>query len=84
MRICILVEDSFINESRSIAKSITQSPTLTIPLSANGELPITHWFCSMNVDEKSYAALLRLKKNSIIEESGPKEFLLRKKLQIIK
>lgn len=57
---------------------------LTIPVSETGELPATHWFCFLNVTETGYADLKRIQEHSVIEESGPKEFLEKWNLKIIK
>lgn len=57
---------------------------LSIPLSETGKLPATHWFCFVNVDDDGYQKLLSVQQHSIIEQSGPKEFLTKWNLQIIK
>lgn len=57
---------------------------LNIPLSESGNLPATHWFCFMNVDEEGYKKLLAVQEHSVYEESGPKEFLEKWNLKIIR
>jgi hypothetical protein len=57
---------------------------LSIPVSETGQLPATHWFCFMNVDEEGYQKLLAVQEHSIYEESSPKEFLEKWNLKIIR
>lgn len=57
---------------------------LSIPVSETGQLPATHWFCFLNVTEEGYQKMLAVQEHSIYEESGPKEFLEKWNLQIIK
>ena len=57
---------------------------LSIPVSETGKLPATHWFCFVNVSEDGYQKLLSIQEYSIIEESGPKEFLEKWNLKIIR
>ena len=57
---------------------------LRIACSPTGELPATHWFCFVNSTEDGYKKLLEIQEHSIIEESGPKEFLLKWNLKIIR
>ncbi len=57
---------------------------LRVPVSPTGELPVTHWFCFMNVTESGYSKVKSLQEHSIIEEASPKEFLSKWNLQIIK
>jgi hypothetical protein len=57
---------------------------LSIPVSKTGELPVTHWFCFLNVDQKGYEQLLSIQEHSVIEEGSPKEFLSKWNLKIIK
>ena len=57
---------------------------LAIPTSETGELPTTHWFCFMNTNEESYQKIVNNSLYSIIEEAGPKEFLEKWNLKIIK
>ncbi len=57
---------------------------LGIPCSSSGELPATHWFCFMNVDDETYNKIIGNAKYSVIEQSGPKEFLEKWNLKIIK
>lgn len=57
---------------------------LSIPVSPTGELPATHWFCFMNVDQVGYEKVLSVQEHSVIEEGAPKEFLSKWNLKIIK
>jgi hypothetical protein len=57
---------------------------LVIPTSETGELPATHWFCFMNTNEESYQKIVNNSLYSTIEEAGPKEFLEKWNLKIIK
>lgn len=90
MRVCILCKDEHLNsvreESRKIFtnSSADVSKHLTIPLSETGLAPATHWFCFMVVTNDSFKKLKDLENYSIIEESGPKDFITRWNLKIIK
>lgn len=57
---------------------------LKIPLSSTGELPATHWFCFINVNETTYQKMLTSQKYTIIEEAVPSEFLAKHNLKKIK
>jgi hypothetical protein len=57
---------------------------LKIPVSYTGQLPATHWFCFINIDQKGYEEFLSIQEHSIIEEGNPKEFLSKWNLKIIK
>jgi|688.fasta_scaffold00580_29 hypothetical protein len=57
---------------------------LKIPLSSTGELPATHWFCFINVNEAMYQKMLESQKYTIIEEAVPSEFLAKHNLKKIK
>lgn len=83
-RICILSTDENVFEARKIAKAITNGDVLTTPASEKGEQPATHWFCCLSTTDEGLETLLSLQKNSVIEECGPKEFLSKWKLKIIK
>jgi hypothetical protein len=83
INICILVDDSNVERSRKIGRHVLSNP-LRIPLSTNGKLPATHWFCSLKVTEDGYNEIMNLQKFSTIERLGPKEFLQKWNLQIIK
>ena len=81
MRICILTEDSKVEQVREgwITKDV-----LKIPVSSTGQNPATHWFCCLSTTDEGHQKLLALQKNSVIEESAPKIFLSKWKLKIIK
>jgi hypothetical protein len=57
---------------------------LSIPVSETGKEPVQKWFCFMNTNDEAYKKILDNNKYSIIEESGPKEFLEKWNLTIIK
>lgn len=81
MRICILCEESKVEQVREKMK---RDNILTIPCSESGELPVTHRFCSMAVDEKKAQELLSKAEITTMEISAPKEFLTKWNLKIIK
>ena len=83
-RICILSTDANVAEAREIAKAIANEETLKTPVSEDGKLPATHWFCCLSATDVGFEKLVALQNNSVIEESGPKEFLSKWKLRIIK
>jgi hypothetical protein len=56
---------------------------LKTPLSSTGELPATHWFCFINVNETTYQKMLASQKYTIIEEAVPSEFLAKHNLKKI-
>jgi hypothetical protein len=58
---------------------------LKIPLSSTGELPATHWFCFINVNEAMHQSMLDSQMHTIIEEGCvPSEFLAEHGLKRIK
>lgn len=61
----------------------SQTLHLRIPVSATGNLPVTHWFCFLNASEETYAKIMEIREYSTVEESGPKEFLEKWNLKII-
>lgn len=83
-RVCILSTDANVAEAREIAKAITNSEVLKVPVSKKGENPATHWFCCLSTDDAGYQRLLELQKNSTIEACGPKEFLSKWGLTVIR
>lgn len=83
-RVCILSTDANVAEAREIAKAITNSEVLKIPVSKKGKGPATHWFCCLSTDDEGHQRLLELQKNSIMEECGPKEFLSKWGLTVIR
>ena len=72
---------SKIKENMGIPEKVEH---LSIPLSPNGEMPATHWFCFVNVTEEGYTRLKSVQEHTTIEESSPKEFLAKWNLQIIR
>jgi hypothetical protein len=81
MRVCILCEESKVSQAREKMK---RENILTIPCSESGELPATHRFCCIATDEKGAQELLSKAEITTMEISGPKEFLTKWNLKIIK
>lgn len=82
MRLNILTEDSKVEQVREawINKNV-----MKIPVSETGELPATHWFCSMAGEESKMMEIYNKKNLSVMElDLGPKEFLTKWNLKIIK
>jgi hypothetical protein len=84
MRLCILCDDSKVEQVRKKAGSIMGGRVMEKAASPTGENPATHWFCFVTVTQEGYDRLMSLKEHSIMEESGPKEFLEKWNLKIIK
>lgn len=84
MKLSILCEDSKIKEARENAKNIIGPNPLKIGVSETGKSPATHWFCCLDVTEEGYNTILSKQEHTIIEKMGPKEFLDKWKLKIIK
>jgi hypothetical protein len=84
IRISILCEDKDVEQVRVTSLKLMNHKSMTIPCSITGDFPITHWFCSMNTNEELYNKLLTAQKYSIIEAIGPKQFLNRWNMKIIK
>jgi hypothetical protein len=81
MRVCILCEEAKVVQAREKMK---KENILTIPCSETGELPATHRFCCIATDEKGAQEFLSKAEITIMEISGPKEFLTKWNLKIIK
>ena len=81
MRVCILCEEAKVEEVR---KKMKRDNILTIPCSASGELPASHRFCCVATDERGAQELLSQAEITTMEISGPKEFLTKWNLKIIK
>jgi hypothetical protein len=82
MRICILTEDSKVEQVREgwITKDV-----LKIPVSSTGQNPATHWFCSMAGEESKMMEIYNKRNLSIMElDISPREFLNKWNLKIIK
>jgi len=84
MRLNILCPDHLVNESREIGKQITKEVVLKIPTSPTGKMPATYWFCSLETNDEGFNRIMELKKNSLIELGGPKQFLDKWGLKIIR
>lgn len=81
MRVCILCLEERVTEAR---EKMNRQNILTIPCSETGELPATHRFCCVATDEKGAQELLSQAQITTMEISGPKEFLTKWNLKIIK
>lgn len=82
MRINILTEDAKVAQIR---EEMGEENVLKIPVSPNGELPATHWFCTMAGEESKINAIYEKRKLSVMELNiGPKEFLDKWNLKIIR
>ena len=82
MRICILTEDSKVEQVREgwITKDV-----LKIPVSSTGQNPATHWFCSMAGEESKMMEIYNKRNLSIMElDISPREYLNKWNLKIIK
>ncbi len=81
MRVCILCEESKVEQVR---EKLKREKILTIPCSESGELPATHRFCCLATDDAGARELVGKAEITTIEISGPKEFLAKWNLKIIK
>ena len=81
MRVCILCEETKVVQAREKMK---RDNILTIPCSETGELPATHRFCCIATDERGAQELFSKAEITTMEISGPKEFLTKWNLKIIK
>lgn len=72
MRICILCEESKVQQAREKMKD---DNILKIDLSPTGELPATHKLCVMAVPEERAKQMIESAELTIIEAMNPKEFL---------
>jgi hypothetical protein len=81
MRVCILCEEAKVAQAREKMK---RDNILTIRCSETGELPATHRFCCIATDERGAQELLSKAEISTMEILGPKEFLTKWSLKIIK
>jgi hypothetical protein len=87
MHINILCPDKDIVEARKKAKEIpyfSNHQSLTIPLSKEGELPITHWFCTFDVSSELCEEIKAAADLSTVELGSPREFLNKYNLKMIK
>jgi hypothetical protein len=81
MRICILCDASRIEEAR---QKEGNNKILTIELSPTGLKPVTHYFCTMVVDQKKADKLMARKEFTTMEIAEPKDFLEANGLKMIK
>lgn len=82
MRINILIEDSKVAQVR---QNMENDNIMKIPVSPTGQVPPTHWFCTMAGEEEKMKAILAKQNLSIMESNiGPKEFLEKWNLKVIR
>lgn len=84
VRLCILVDDAHVDEVRRIGKKVMLHFCLKIPVSATGENPATHWFCTMTVNQELHDKLMKLANWSEMEVGRPKAFLEKRGLRVIR
>jgi hypothetical protein len=80
MRICILCEESNVQQVREKMKN---DSILKINLSPTGELPVTHKLCILAVTEEKANKMINSAELTIIEAMNPKEFLEKHNLKKI-
>lgn len=87
MKICIICSDENIQTVRQRAKQIeafaNNHVALVTPLSADGEMPQTHWFCHLNATPEMFQQIKDLQEFSEIVEADPQEFLASRNLKHI-
>lgn len=81
MRVCILCEEEKVSQVREKMKN---NGILTISCSESGNLPSTHKFCCIAMSEDRAVKMLESAELTTMEISGPKEFLEKWNLKIIK
>lgn len=81
MRVCILCEESKVEKVR---EKVNRDNILRILCSETGQPPATHRFCFIATDERGARELLSQSEITTMEISGPKEFLNKWNLKIIK
>jgi hypothetical protein len=83
MRVCVLCEEEKVSQIRKDRKNENM---LKIPCSATGELPATHRFCCIATSEERANDIMKNAHDSYVavESIGPKEFLNKWNLKIIK
>lgn len=80
MRICILCEESKVQQVREKMKN---KNILHVDLSPTGELPVTHKLCVLAVTEEKAKQMMDSAELTIIEAINPKEFLAKYNLKKI-
>jgi hypothetical protein len=69
---------------QSLKNKLKRGDILNIPLSSDGKLPATHYFCTMQVLKDKAEKLLAMQEYSVIEvDISAKDFLEKHNLQII-
>ena len=80
MRICILCEESKVQQAREKMKN---DSILKIELSPTGELPASHKICVLAVTEERAKQMMDTAELTTIEAMNPKEFLAKHNLKKI-
>lgn len=80
MRICILCEESKVQQAREKMKN---DNILKMDVSPTGELPATHKLCVMAVTEEKGKQMMDSAELTIIEEMHPRDFLAKHNLKKI-
>lgn len=84
-KLCILCDDSNVEQVRKNGKSLMGPDIMKIGLSSNGLEPATHWFCFLTATDDGYKKIMDIKTDlSIIEEADEKDFLKKYNLKRIK
>lgn len=81
MRVNILCEEARLLEVREKMKN---NKILKTPCSESGELPATHYYCCIATTETEAHKMMESAEITTMEISGPKEFLTKWNLKIIK
>jgi hypothetical protein len=87
MRINILATNENVENVRNTAAAhfehLARRGFLTVPVSATGEYPATHWFCNFLISEEMHNKLMSLQNLSEMELGSVKMFLKNRGLKII-
>ncbi len=87
MNICILCTDEHVEEVRRVAMEnfpeLVGHVILGMPVSPDGKLPITHWFCQFKTSQATMGKLMALQNLSEMEIADPLEFLKARNLKIV-
>ncbi len=93
-QICSIAPAEHIEEIRNVVVQLSHftnsTRLLAIELSPNGNLPATHYFCSINYTKKLYDDIMAFKKScgtdytEVMVVADPREFLISKNLKVVK
>jgi len=90
MNVCILVPAEDVEKVRDSAatldafKGADRSKLMNIALSATGDEPATHYFCSANVSQEVYDKMQAMRKYSEMTTEEAKPWLQSKGLKVVK